>query len=40
MLYVSQTLGRPLYYTGGNNGADARTIVINYARSNLAVEYN
>lgn len=40
MLYVSQTLGRPLYYTGGNNGTDARTIVINYARSNLAVEYN
>lgn len=40
MLYVSKTLGRPMYYTGGNSGPDGKTIVINYARSNLSVEYN
>ena len=39
MLYISQTLGRPIYYTGGNSGSDGRTIVIDYARSKLKVEY-
>ncbi len=39
MEYVSKTLRRPLYYTGGSIGTDARTIVIDYARSKLKVEY-
>lgn len=40
MMYTSQTLGRPMYYTGGNSGPDGKTIIINYARPNLNVEYN
>lgn len=40
MEYVSKTLKRPLYYTGGRNGTDARTIVIDYSKQNLSVEYN
>lgn len=40
MMYTSQTLGRPMYYTGGNSGPDGKTIVINYASPNLNVEYN
>lgn len=40
MLYVSKTLGRPVYYTGGNDGTDGRAVVIDFAKTNLNVEYN
>lgn len=40
MKYVSQTLGRPIYYTGGKSGSDGKTIVIDYAKSTLYVDYS
>lgn len=40
MLYTTKTLGKTPYYTGGNNGTDGKTIVIDFAKTNLNVEYN
>ena len=40
MTYIRDTLGKRLYYTGGTNGYDGRTIVIDYSKTNLKVKYN
>ena len=38
MLYTERNLGKKLYYTGGSNGTDGKTLVINLAKANLNVE--